>query len=262
MLLADGAMGTELIPRLGKLGGAPEAELLARSGTREAPCRLNLLARDLVLALHREYVAAGARLLVTNTLGASPEEAEAGVQIAQEAVAAAGEGILVAGCLAAHPLPTPALIEALAGADVLILETVTSLTSLEAAVAAIRKVSERLLWGTLSFDAAGWLGGLEPAEVVRRIEPLGLDAFGYGCGFGPEAARLVLTELRRAAPNARLIAKPNLGLPRDGAYAVGPKELAAWAADMAALGVNVIGACCGSTPAHIRAVAGRLEPQV
>src|SRR5437773_11138169 len=103
MLLADGAMGTEL---------------LRRSPGLDRPSSLNLLNPELVLALHREYVQAGARLLMTNTLGATPEEAAAGVRLAREA------STFVAGSLTADPLPSPALIQALDEADILILETV------------------------------------------------------------------------------------------------------------------------------------------
>ena len=244
MLLADGAMGTEL---------------LRRSPGLDRPSSLNLLNPELVLALHREYVEAGARLLVTNTLGAT-----AGVRLARSVPLPSqgerlGEGtsserLIIAGSLAAQPSPTPALIEALAEADVVLLETVTSLAALEAAVAAIRQLSPKPLWATLSFDCEGRLEGLTPSEIVRKLPPI--DAYGYGCGFGPDAAHPVLQELRAAAPQATLIAKPNLGLPP---YDVSPAQLASWAEDMARLGVDVIGACCGSTPAHIRAVAGRLD---
>src|SRR5439155_24448788 len=115
MLLADGAMGTEL---------------LRRSPGLDRPSSLNLLNPELVLALHREYVEAGARLLVTNTLGATPEEASAGVRLARSVPLPSqgerlGEGtsserLIIAGSLAAQPSPTPALIEALAEADVVL----------------------------------------------------------------------------------------------------------------------------------------------
>src|SRR5439155_17716216 len=132
MLLADGAMGTEL---------------LRRSPGLDRPSSLNLLNPELVLALHREYVEAGARLLVTNTLGATPEEAAAGIRLARSVPLPSqgerlGEGTsserpLIAGSLAANPPPDPALIQSLNDADVLIVETVTSLAALEAAVSCI-----------------------------------------------------------------------------------------------------------------------------
>jgi 5-methyltetrahydrofolate--homocysteine methyltransferase len=241
-LLADGAMG---------------AELQARSGFAGLPARLNLIQPELVLGLHREYVAAGARLLVANTLGGTAEEIAAGVALARQAVPAnprpgplPGEvGIVVAASIA-----SPDDAEASEGADAVIFETLTSLAGLEHAA----RGGEPVL-ATFSFGADGRLDGLTPAEVARRVAGLGLAAWGYGCGFGPEAAASVLAALRQAAPEAVLIAKPNLGLPP---YPIAPAQMAVWARDMAALGVNIIGACCGSTPEHIRAMAAALVDYV
>jgi 5-methyltetrahydrofolate--homocysteine methyltransferase len=246
-LIADGAMGTEL---------------LARSGFDGLPCRLNLLQPELVLGLHREYLAAGAQLLVANTLGATPEEAHAGLRLAREAADSSPQlaisnpftnghsGVLVGASLACRHVDAE-LLDAVAEADLLLLETVTSLPDLYAAVE--RAQSRQPLLATLSFDRDGTLHGLTPAAIAGRIGPLGLAGFGYGCGFGPAAARSVLAELRGAAPNAILIAKPNLGLPP---YTITPAQLASWAGAMVSSGIQVIGACCGSTPAHIQALAG------
>jgi len=248
-LIADGAMGTEL---------------LARSGFKGLPARLNLLQPELVLALHREYVAAGARFLVANTLGGTPDDVAAGVALAREAADAFPRA-----CSPAHPLasflgPTSETIvaasvapgateqtfQAAAGADVIILETLTTAERLES----VRELTSLPLIATFSFLQDRTLAGLTPAEVAARVQPLGLAAFGYGCGFGPDAARQAMAELRDTAPGAVLIAKPNLGPPP---YTITPDQLAGWATDMASLGVQVIGACCGSTPAHIRAL-GRI----
>jgi len=141
---------------------------------------------------------------------------------------------------------------------VLLLETVTSLAALRPAVEAVRRQSELPLLCTFSFAEDGTLDGVPPGEVARQVQALELAGFGYGCGFGLEASRPVLAELRDAAPEAVLIAKPSLGLPRDGVYDVSPEQAAAWAADMAELGIQVIGACCGSTPAHTAAIARTL----
>ena len=264
-IVADGAMGTRLI---------------ARTGFNGLPAELNLAAPQAVLALHREYVEAGACLLLTNTLRATPEAASAGVALAiqalhsersegsslRSAAVAGGQDasppasppnhMLVGASLAAAPAPTEDLVEALAPADLLILETVTSLAALEAAVQAIRGVTNKPIWATFSFDANAKLDGRAPADVARNAQRLNLAAFGYGCGLGLGAARQVLAEFRKAAPAATLVAKPNLGLPRDGRYDVTPDETANWARDLTELRIDVIGLCCGSTPAHIRAIAG------
>ena len=229
-------------------------ELRARSGFTGLPARLNLSQPELVLGLHREYVAAGARLLVANTLGGTPEEIAAGVALAKQAAAGVpspglshrgGRGILVAASIS-HLDDVAAADEA----DLVVFETLTSLEVLEDVLRGGKPVL-----ATFSFGADGRLDGLTPAEVARRVADLGLAAWGYGCGFGPEAAARVLAALRQAAPEAVLIAKPNLGLPP---YAITPEQMAAWAGDMAALGVTILGACCGSAPAHIRAMAGAL----
>jgi 5-methyltetrahydrofolate--homocysteine methyltransferase len=273
-LVADGAMGTEL---------------LARSGHSGRPAQLNLTAPELVSALHADYIRAGAQLIVANTLGATSEEAKAGVRLAREACAPSplashptlpgrrqrpGSRILhfarsdnrasslqdvaVAASLASTPAPSKAAIQALAAADIIMLETVTSLTALEAAVSAIQKTTSQPLWVTFSFDAQGKLHGLAPADLAHRAQALGLAAFGYGCGYGLKASLPVMAKVRAAAPDALLIAKPNLGLPRDARYDITPQQAAQWGAAMAELGVQIIGLCCGSTPAHIRAVAGAL----
>ena len=230
-LLADGAMGTEL---------------RARSGFAGLPARLNLTQPKLVLTLHREYIAAGARLLVANTLGGAPEEIAAGVALAKQAA--------IEGTVVAASLRSPDDLAAADGTDAVIFETLTSLSVLERAVRGAKPVL-----ATFSFGADGRLDGLTPAEVAKRVAGLGLAAWGYGCGFGPEASAPVLAQLRHAAPEAVLIAKPNLGLPP---YAIAPAQMAAWASDMAALGVSIIGACCGSIPAHIRDMAGALVDSI
>lgn len=231
-------------------------ELRARSGFAGLPARLNLTEPELMLTLHREYVAAGARLLVANTLGGTPEEIAAGVALAREAAVPSpslshhgGRGTFVAASIS-----SPDELAAADEADVVIFETLTSLRVLERATRGAKPVL-----ATFSFGADGRLDGLRPAEVARRVAGLGLAAWGCGCGFGPPAAARVLAELRQAAPEAALIAKPNLGLPP---YAITPAQMAAWASDMAELGVKIIGACCGSTPAHIRAMAGALVDSI
>src|SRR5581483_2597491 len=255
-LIADGAMGTDL---------------LARSAV---PAALNLTDPDSVLHLHAAYVAAGARLLVTNTLGATREQlgtdaagtAKAGVRLAREAVAAGDasldaqhdgwrQEVVVAASLAVTLSREAASyldqVAAMAEADLLLLETVTSWRALDDALEIVGGAWHKPIAVTVSFDAGRRLEGLTPAEVGRRLSGR-VAAIGYGCGFGPRASLPILAELRAAAPNAVLIAKPSLGLPP---YDVSPDELGAWALEVASLGADVIGACCGSTPTHIQAMA-------
>jgi 5-methyltetrahydrofolate--homocysteine methyltransferase len=156
-------------------------------------------------------------------------------------------------------LPNPQFLAAIHDADIAILEAVTSLPALEAAVERVRNRWTKPIMATLSFGRDGTLSGRTPQEVARAAQALGLAAFGYGCGFGLEHARRIVQALREAAPEAVLIAKPNVGVPPVARST--PEEAAGWAEGMAALGVQVVGTCCGSAPAHTRAIADRLEAQ-
>lgn len=234
-LLADGAMGTEL---------------RARSSFAGLPSRLNLTHPELVLALHREYLAAGAQLIVANTLGGTAEEIRAGIDLARQAAGEKGSGE----SMVAASLASPDQLPAADVADAVIFETLTSVSPLEAAS---RRCDKPLL-ATFSFGQDGRLGDLAPRELAGVAQRLGLYAWGYGCGYGPAHATMVLADLRQAAPEAVLIGKPNLGLPHEGTYAITPGMLATWASNMARLGVQIVGACCGSTPAHVRAMASTL----
>ncbi|MGH2366345.1 MAG: homocysteine S-methyltransferase family protein [Chloroflexota bacterium] len=251
-LLADAAMGTELIRR----GAGSELPLEL----------LNLTQPERVQAVHRACVAAGAQVLFTNTFSAalagpmpgglagslpgrpgwgSSEAAEklgdriSGSVVAghgwlfdqtstaslQEVNAAAvrlaratgGPATLVAGSIAvaaARTVPSyAAQAEALAGADFLALETATSLPLLRRALEGVRQVSQLPLLCLLSFDRQGRLDGLPAAAVAHALWEAGCDAFGGGCGFGPAHALPLLAELCAAAPQALIAAKPNAGLP-------------------------------------------------
>jgi len=218
---------------------------------------LNLTRPDAVFALHRAYVEAGARLIVTNTIAAFDDEAacEAGVRLARKA---AEHDVIVAGSLPAVPGRTPQScqrqVRALAAADLLLVETVRSLAALRETVQAIRAVATIPIACTVSFDEDGRLEGRRAGDVAHDLSELGLAAFGYGCGFGPEQALLVMVEMRDAVPNAILIAKPSAGV----RMTASPAALGRWAKAAVASGIQVIGACCGSTPAHIRAISEAL----
>ena len=251
-LLADAALGTELIRRGAGSAGPPEL--------------LNLTHPERVLAVHAAYVAAGAQLLFTNTFAAAsaadapgslagsmpprPDWSSSGAPIAtgvdgsgelargpalpfghrspatlQEmnaaavrlARAAGGPATLVAGSIAVAAARTPASYaaqaEALAGADFLALETATSLPMLRRALEGVRQGSQLPLLCLLSFDQQGQLDGMSAAAMAHALWDVGCDAFGCGCGFGPGHALPLLAALRAATPQALIAAKPNAGLP-------------------------------------------------
>jgi methionine synthase I (cobalamin-dependent) len=279
-LLADGAMGSNLFQR-GLVSG-------------EAPELWNERHPDRILALHREFVAAGADIILTNTFGgtryrlklhgAQEQVADLnrrGAELARSAADESGRNIVVAGSIG----PTGEILEpigslsvaaasaafaeqaralAAGGADVLWIETLSSTEELEAAVAGAR--SARLpVVATLSFDTNGrTMMGLAPAELAMLSERLKLDACGSNCGVGPaELVACVLNLSTATRSEAVLVAKANCGIPHfvDGEIRFDgtPQLMAAYARLARDAGARIIGGCCGTTPAHLRAMRDALE---
>lgn len=269
-VLIDGAMGTELLRR----GAHPE-------GCLEA---LNLLPASPVSTIHREYRAAGAEVLTTNSFGANRFRlARHGMEhrvgeINGAAVALAREqadGALVAGCVGpsgiqASPPERAALLAAFreqaealerGGVDLFSCETYGDVGELRAAVEAIRSVSSRPILAQLTYLADGHTPlGLSPTEVARELADLpiaALAALGVNCAVGHGTVVHVIHELRQAT-TLPLIAQPNAGEPvlRDGSwqYPLDPAAFLALTREILA-DVSFIGGCCGTTPEHIRALA-------
>jgi len=252
---------------------------------------LNLERPEVVRDVHRRYIEAGARLIETNTFGANADrlarhglEARAG-EINRAAVALAreaskGRDVFVAGSVG--PLSRPGTspdalpkeqrreifreqIAALAdgGADLLILETFTTLEDLTLAYEAARAACDLPVVAQAAFiERQGSTPGQEPVEVLTELWRLGADVVGTNCGRGP---RLILEVMQDFAPRAGvpLSAFFNSGSPDliDGRYLYlqRPPYLAEVAERLCDLGVNLIGGCCGTTPEVIAAVAERLR---
>lgn len=277
--IADGGYGWLLQER-----GLPMGEC-AESWNLENP--------DAVAALHEEYAAAGAVLLTTNTFGATePRLAQHGLSGRAEEVNRAAAALcrtvarrhdaLVAGNLG----PTGELLELLGtltpddaralfaeqvrglrdgGADLLLVETMSDLGEALAAVAAAREVAPDLpVVATMSFDTnLRTMMGVDPATAVRELAAAGADAVGANCGRGPDDMRVIAEQLVAARPEGvLLVAQSNAGLPElDGdrfVYTVGPEAMAEHALELRSLGIDVVGACCGSSPEHLRAMADAL----
>ncbi|MDW7990939.1 MAG: homocysteine S-methyltransferase family protein [Anaerolineae bacterium] len=273
-LVADGAMGTMLIAA-GLAPGQPTEQWVL-----EHP--------EAVLTVHRAYVEAGAELILTCTFGGTrPRLSRAGlegrvaevnrraVELAREA--AAGRAF-VAGDIGPlgellAPLGKRTYTEAVdlfaeqaaalaeAGVDVLYIETMAALEEAKAAVEGARRAAPHLpITLTFSFDTHGRTNmGVRPEQVVRAAREWGLAAIGANCGATLEMTEGALRKMREADPEVVLIAKPNAGLPRmEGGRAVydaTPEMMAEFATRVLSLGVRIVGACCGSTPDHIRAIA-------
>lgn len=275
-VLGDGAMGTMLHSAGLTSGSAPEEWNVARP--------------DVIRSIHQAYVDAGSQIITTNSFGGNRfrlalhkdqgrvhELNVAAARLAREIADAAPHEVLVAGDIGPSgeilaPLGTrqpeevrDAFMEqgaALAegGADFFLIETMSALEEVAAAVEGIKAASDLPIAATMTFDTKyRTMMGVKPAQAVEALYNLGIVVLGANCGNGPDEIERVITEMAAARPQGvYLIAQSNAGLPKwedqqihyDGT----PEVMADYAIKMRALGVNVLGACCGSTPEHIRAM--------
>ncbi|HEU0264945.1 MAG TPA: bifunctional homocysteine S-methyltransferase/methylenetetrahydrofolate reductase [Geobacterales bacterium] len=275
VIVGDGATGTLLYNR----GISLEANFE----------HLNLVKPALVLELHGDYIAAGARLIETNTFGANATKLGAiglghkvreinlaGARLARQA--AEGKGVIVAGSVG--PLLrikgderelTPgetedifaAQCQALAegGVELLLLETFTDLPQLKHALAAARGTNLPVV-ASMAFAENGRLnGGVEAEQAVQELALAGAAMVGANCGAGPLEILKVLRRMA-AVTDLPLAAFPNSGFPEyvEGRYIyrATPSYFADMALEMVAAGATLIGGCCGTTPEHISALAARL----
>jgi len=279
-LLGDGAMGTMLQDLGNDEGGAPELWNVERV--------------DIVEGVLEGYAASGSRLLTTNTFGGTRarlqmhgledrvEELNQAAAALARSVADRHPGTFVLGDIG----PSGELMEPMGdltidsaaelfaeqvrglvagGVDGILIETMSDLSEVEAAVTAARKEAPGLpVFATLSFDTnLRTMMGVSPAMAVQAISDMGVDVVGANCGRGLDEMRIIAAQLAEAgAGRVRLMVQSNAGLPKlqgdtfvfDGT----PEEMAGYAVEMRDLGFTVIGACCGSTPAHIAAMRGAL----
>jgi methionine synthase I (cobalamin-dependent)/5,10-methylenetetrahydrofolate reductase len=283
-LLADGAMGTLLYQR--------------GVGFEHAFDELNLSNPALVESVHRDYLAAGAELIETNTFGANAVRlaahgldsqarviARQGVRVARGAREIVGTNAFVAGSVgplgkplepfghisdadaeAAFLATAEGLIEG--GCDVVILETFQDLNEILAALRAVRRVTAATpVLAHMTFGNDGkTLYGVTPAQAARALREAGADGVGINCGVGPQPTLELLEQMVRAADGAPVSVMPNAGLPRyvDGRflYLASPEYFAEFAARAVEIGARLVGGCCGTTPAHIRAMRDRLVSHV
>jgi 5-methyltetrahydrofolate--homocysteine methyltransferase len=281
VILADGGMGTMLL----ELG----------LGRGVAPEQWNVEQPEKVRKIHRDYLAAGAQIILTNSFGGNRrrlsfhdlsqhtlELNRAAAHIARLEAEAAESPVVVAGSMGpTGVLMTPlgdltfeeaqstfeeqagALIEG--GADVLWVETMSDLEEVRAAIEGCRQVAPDFpIVATMTFDTHGHTSmGISPQVAVEALGGLNLVAIGGNCGNGPDEIEAVIETMHKANPDAVLVAKSNAGAPRmEGGrqvYDASPEVMAEHALRVKNLGARIIGACCGSTPDHIRAMGCALR---
>jgi|TARA_B110000503_G_C7071344_1_gene381003 5-methyltetrahydrofolate--homocysteine methyltransferase len=275
--VGDGAMGTSLQDAGLDDGGAPEL--------------WNVEKADAVAQILREYAQAGANLLTTNTFGGTTprllmhgledrldELNTAAAQLAR-GVADEFDNVYVLGDIGPsgdlmEPMGilTPAEARTLfaaqaqallaGGVDGFLIETMSDLSEIESAIQGVRSVAPELpIFATMSFDTnLRTMMGVKPEDAVVALASYGADVVGANCGRGIEEIRIIAEAMIPAMPDGtKLILQSNAGLPvlvKDTfRYNGTPQEMGQFAVDAYAMGVDIVGACCGSRAEHIAALA-------
>ena len=274
ILFFDGGMGT-LLQEQGLQAG-------------ELPETWNLKNPEPIIQIHKAYLAAGADIILANTFGANRfkygEDLEkivtAGVANAKKAVAESGKKAYEALDIGStgkllKPMGTLDFEEAVgvfaeiirvgekAGADLILIETMSDTYELKAAVLAAKENSTLPIMATVIFDESKkMLTGASPQVVVSLLEGLGVDALGINCGLGPKQMKEIVKELLKYA-SIPVIVNPNAGLPRSEngktVFDVGAEEFAEDMEEIVTMGAWFAGGCCGTTPAHIHAMVEKCK---
>lgn len=276
-LYCDGGMGS-LLQAAGLAAG-------------ELPERWNLSHPEVITDVHRKYLAAGADIMTTNTFGANRLKydgdgelkaiVEAAIANAKKAVEEAGRGYVALDLGPTGKLLKPlgdlpfetavslykevVSIGAAAGADLVLIETMSDSYELKAAVLAAKEAGfkpetgERLpIFATVIYDEKGkLLTGGNVESTVALLEGLGVDVLGVNCGLGPEQMKGIVKDILEVSSTPVLV-NPNAGLPRSEngktVYDVDPKDFAAVMEEIVKMGAVITGGCCGTTPDHIHAM--------
>lgn len=275
MHLFDGAMGT-MLQKYGLAGS-------------ECPDYCNVSHPDIVQRIHRKYAEAGSEYITTNTFGASPlkladygleDQVEAIAQAAVRNARAASPHIRVAGDIGPtgqfiRPLGDLSFDEAVsnfyrlakaladAGADCLIIETIIDIQEMRAALTAAKAACSLPVICQMSYSEDGrTITGTDPAAAAILLDAMGADVIGANCSVGPDKLFEAAKQMARVT-NKPLIIQPNAGMPvLDGnttRFPLAPEDMAPYIARFAEAGVTFAGGCCGTTPAHIRAMREAMD---
>ncbi|WP_459482414.1 homocysteine S-methyltransferase family protein [Clostridium saccharoperbutylacetonicum] len=276
ILIFDGAMGTMLQRKGLKLGENPEI--------------LNIKEPHIIEEIHKEYIESGANVITTNTFGANElklklcnleveEAVDAAVKIAKRAkgdsntyialdIGPIGELLEPMGTLSfdkAYEIFKRQIVQGVkSGADIILIETMTDLYELKAAILAAKENSKLPVFCTMTFEEnLRTFTGCSPEAMVLVLEGLGVDALGVNCSLGPKQLKPVIEEICSLA-HIPVMVQPNAGLPTlalngETKYDVTKEEFADTLCSFIDLGVRIIGGCCGTNPDYIKELAVRVK---
>lgn len=244
--------------------------------TEHVPELLNITDPDAIIKIHRMYAESGSDIIYANTFGANrfklentgysvEEVVKAGIKNARNAV---GDKLVALDMGSTGQLLEPSgtlsfeeayevykeIVTAGSDADVIVIETMTDLYEVKAALLAAKENSDKPVLVTMTFEEnMRTFTGVSPECMVAVLEGLGADAIGVNCSLGPEELFPVLDKIC-SLTSLPVIAKPNAGLPDPvtNLFNVNPEEFAESAVKLAGAGVKIFGGCCGTTPEHIR----------
>jgi 5-methyltetrahydrofolate--homocysteine methyltransferase len=280
-IIADGAMGTMLMENGLEFGDPPEL--------------WNVEHPEVIRRVHRGYLEAGANIILTNTFGGSRLRLElhgrqdrvdqlnrTAALLARVEVDGADHPAIVAGDIgpsgqimagiggtlepevAREVFAEQARALAAGGVDVFWIETMSDVEEIVAAVQGARDAApDKPIIATMSFDTRGHtMMGVSPERALEALIEAGASAIGGNCGNGPEELVPVIQKMHAANGSTVLVAKGNIGPPQlvnmKVDYGTTPETMADFAGQFRGAGATVIGACCGSTPAHLRAMVEAL----
>lgn len=276
ILIFDGAMGTMLQKKGLKLGENPEL--------------LNIKEPDIIEEIHKEYINSGANVITTNTFGANElklklcnleveDAVDAAVEIAKRAkgdsdtyialdIGPIGELLEPMGTLSfdrAYEIFKRQVIQGTkSGVDIILIETMTDLYELKAAILAAKENSDLPVFCTMTFEEnLRTFTGCSPEAMVLVLEGLGVDALGVNCSLGPKQLKPVIEEICSLA-HIPVMVQPNAGLPtlsigNETRYDVTKEEFADTLCNFIDSGVRIIGGCCGTTPEYIRELSNTVK---